>query len=196
MPFSMTITSKRKEYTPFIFTVSDLLSPAECADFITQSEVIGYDLATINSLGGQVVNTKVRNNDRVILDDESLAESLWQKVQPHAPSDIFGRCVLGLNERFRFYRYQPGQKFSWHMDGAYERPNGERSEVTLLFYLNDEFEGGETQFIVQGLGKDGIIKIQPAVGLALFFHHPIVHQGAEVTQGTKYILRTDVMYAP
>ena len=50
---------------------------------------------------------------------------------------------VGLNERLRLYRYDVGQQFDWHMDGYYERDNGDRSFFTFMVYLNDGFEGGE-----------------------------------------------------
>ena len=31
-------------------------------------------------------------------------------------------------------------------------------------------------------------------GMGLLFQHPIIHEGAEVTRGTKYVIRTDLMY--
>jgi len=39
------------------------------------------------------------------------------------------------------------------------------------------------------------IRITPAAGTALFFTHEIWHEGAQVTVGRKYVLRTDVLYA-
>jgi hypothetical protein len=35
----------------------------------------------------------------------------------------------------------------WHQDGYFERYNGERSQFTLMVYLNDGYEGGGTSFI-------------------------------------------------
>ena len=49
---------------------------------------------------------------------------------------------VGANERFRCYRYKPGQKFAAHYDGAFERDETERSLLTFMVYLNDDFEGG------------------------------------------------------
>jgi saccharopine dehydrogenase (NAD+, L-lysine-forming) len=42
------------------------------------------------------------------------------------PSDclaahLHGRRPVGVNERFRCYRYEPGQRFAPHYDGAYQR---------------------------------------------------------------------------
>lgn len=91
-----------------------------------------------------------------------------------------------MNERFRFYRYDPGQLFDWHRDGAFTRSARERSMFTLIFYLNDGFEGGSTDFTHD--------TVAPERGGALFFHHPHLHRGAPVESGRKYVLRTDIMY--
>ena len=93
----------------------------------------------------------------------------------------------GLNERLRFYRYTPGQHFRWHLDGAFQRSPRERSRWTFMVYLNDDFDGGGTDF------EDGVT-VRPVTGAALVFAHGLRHQGAEVTRGTKYVLRSDVMF--
>jgi hypothetical protein len=53
-----------------IFTITDFLSPDECASFIAQSEQIGYEEATI---AGTEVVKELRNNSRIVLDDPALA---------------------------------------------------------------------------------------------------------------------------
>ena len=63
-----------------------------------------------------------------------------------------------------------------------------RSLVTLAFYLNDDFEGGETDF--PELGK----RIAPRRGRALLFQHRILHEAMAVRAGAKLVLRTDVLY--
>ena len=65
---------------------------------------------------------------------------------------------------------------------------GERSLLTLMVYLNEDFEGGETAF----LELDQVIV--PRRGMALLFQHMVLHEGREVRAGTKYVLRTDVFY--
>jgi hypothetical protein len=37
--------------------------------------------------------------------------------------------------------------------------------------------------------------IAPRAGAALWFQHMLLHAGAPVVAGTKYVLRTDVVYA-
>ena len=77
-----------------------------------------------------------------------------------------------VNERLRFYRYDIGQQFDWHYDGAFERDNGERSQLTFMVYLNDGFVGGETAL-------EGAI-ISPRKGLAPILHPPDSPQGANL----------------
>jgi prolyl 4-hydroxylase len=122
-----------------------------------------------------------------MVDDVARAVELWARVEHALPRVRGGARVVGLNERFRFYRYEVGQYFRWHRDGAFTRSALERSQLTLMFYLNDDFEGGATEF------DDGLV-VRPRRGSALFFAHPVRHQGAPVTCGRKYVLRTDVMY--
>lgn len=82
----------------------------------------------------------------MISDDGTLSAALWAEIARLVPLTFKGRTAIGLNERLRFYRNDPGQKFDWHQDGYYERENGERSQYTFRVYLNDGFGGGGTSF--------------------------------------------------
>lgn len=177
---------KYHQHTDKIFTVEDFLSTEECVEYIALSEEIGYEMAKVNTEGGQRVLTQVRNNNRAFYKSEELAQLLWEKAKPFVPEKIGSSIAIGLNELFRFYRYQPGQQFRGHFDQSYIRNESEASYVTFMLYLNDDFEGGETTFQE--------IWIEPKQGTALIFMHNLYHSGGEVTKGIKYVLRTDVMY--
>jgi len=66
-----------------------------------------------------------------------------------------------------------------------------------MVYLNEDFEGGITSFAdgYHGASIGGAFRVEPKTGMALLFHHPILHRGDAVIAGRKYVLRTDVMYA-
>jgi hypothetical protein len=181
-----------------VFVVRGFLSPAECEHHIARSESAGYGDAPINTFGGQVVNKGMRNNDRVMLDDPALAAALWGRLQPFVPPRRGRWKAVGLNERLRFYRYDPGQRFCWHFDGAFERSPTEVSNLTFMVYLNGGFTGGATEFDFRLMGVttagEAITRVVPEAGMALVFVHRIFHQGAPVTAGRKYVLRSDVMY--
>src|SRR5262249_37336984 len=112
---------------------------------------------------GDVLAVNFRDNDRIILDDLELARSLYERARPHLVAEWMMRRVSGFNERWRYYRYAPGQKFKWHGDGAHVRPNGEESQFTFLIYLNDDVEGGSTNFRLDG----EVTRVMPRAGAAL-----------------------------
>lgn len=184
-----------------IFVIHDFLSPDECAAFIARSERIGFGDAPINGAGEQVVVKSMRSNDRAMLDDMALAAELYDRARPSLPDVFREHAPCGFNERFRFYRYTTGQKFDWHFDGEFHRYNatGEASKMTFMIYLNDACEGGETLFnyLIPGTSDwTPDLRVRPSPGKALVFRHDVLHTGAEVTAGVKYVLRTDVMFRP
>lgn len=173
----------------YIFTVPGVLTPDECEQLVRRIEDEGPRTAPINTFGGERVNLTVRNNERIMFDDEALAADLLSRVRNHVPAEIHGMSLCGVNERFRCYRYKPGMRFAPHSDGAFFRSDTEQSWYTFMVYLNEGFEGGNTTFLVEPP-----VSITPETGMALFFQHPLIHEGSVVKTGVKYVLRTDVMY--
>jgi len=171
-----------------IYTVDDVFTAAECSSYIAESENLGYSAATLETRKGPVLDQTVRNNSRVIRDDQALAAILWRRVREHLPAFIDGCQAIGVNERFRFYRYEPSQYFAGHTDGSFRRDNGEESRLTLMVYLNDDCTGGETAF------SDVIVT--PRQGMALVFRHELFHEGRPIKSGRKYVLRSDIMFGP
>src|SRR5262249_16725523 len=142
---------------------------------------------------GFEMNKDVRSNSRVIVDDVALAEQLWERARPFLPGRLRGWNAVGLNERFRYYRYDPGEEFAPHFDGFFARNVHERSHLTFMIYLNEGFEGGETNFYFDSAWEPAL-SVRPEAGMALVFVHVKLHEGAAVIRGRKYVLRTDVMY--
>lgn len=176
----------RRDIENGIFTIENVLTPVECAEHVAWSEILGYEAAPVSLAGGSVHVPDVRNNARAMVDAPERAQLIWTRISADVPQILEGRRVVGLNERLRFYRYGPGQKFAKHTDGCHRRTNGDESLLTLMIYLNRCASGGETRFEK--------VSITPEPGLALIFDHYLLHEGAPVTDGTKYVLRTDVMY--
>lgn len=169
-----------------VFTIEDFLTKDESNRYIEMSEAIGYEIATIQAISGPEINKEIRNNDRIIHDSPELAEFLFQKAKQNLPQVMDGWWLKNFNERFRFYRYSGEQYFKWHYDGYYSRNTNEESWLTFIIYLNDDFDEGYTQFPWE--------KIYPKAGMALVFPHKIRHRAVPALNGTKYVLRTDVMY--
>ncbi len=171
-----------------VWTVRDVLSRDECSALVARIEATGCVPAPITTGGGFVMRPDIRNNTRVILDDVALAADLFRRVYEHVPKVVAGWNVVGANERLRCYRYERGQRFAPHYDGSFVRHAGEMSRVTFMLYLNDDFDGGTTDFF------EPAQRIEPRAGTALFFQHRLLHEGCAVTAGVKYVLRSDLMY--
>jgi predicted 2-oxoglutarate/Fe(II)-dependent dioxygenase YbiX len=169
-----------------VSTIDGFLSADECATYIAHGERLGYAPADIQTEGGPRHAQEVRNNDRVVLDDTALALTLFEHARSVLPPTLDNWALCGFNERLRYYRYDVGQQFDWHLDGSVRVGEADRSRLTFMIYLNDDFDGGSTDF--------GWESVKPLRGRVLVFPHHLRHRGAVVQRGVKYVLRTDVMY--
>lgn len=199
---------KQQQQQQYIRIIENILTPLECQQLINITEIKGYETALVNIGGGrQRLITDVRNNDRCIIDNPNIVEVLWQRILSvcqdkellEGPYEI-QKYAVGLNERMRILRYDPGTYFAPHCDGSYRRGleagierQGETSYITAQFYLNEGFQGGATRFMNmsdESIGYDVI----PKIGSVLLFQHDLYHEGSVLIEGRKYALRTDVMY--
>lgn len=157
-----------------LFSVGGLLTPEECASLIVRGEALGFERAGVLTRSGHQMRPDIRDNDRVQFTDPYLSADLWKRCVPHVPHEFEGGTVVGLDHNFRFYRYDVGQRFNCHRDGVVTRTPSLRTRLTCLFYLNDDFEGGETAFY-SDVTIDGALAekaiVVPRTGDALFFRH-------------------------
>lgn len=147
-----------------VLELPQILSPAECGAEIARATKLGF---TSQQFRGQE-RLEVRN--RVAVDDPSAAAALWTKLSPLIPPltefysaglrpepdvpDLATLRPTGLNE-LRYYRYSGGERFASHVDLSHST-GVLRSFLTVIFYLNDDFEGGETDFFgTHGDSEDG-----------------------------------------
>ncbi|MCA9041321.1 MAG: 2OG-Fe(II) oxygenase [Planctomycetaceae bacterium] len=180
-----------------ILVIRGVYSAQECLELINKAEKSGFQKAFVQTNAGLKLKPDLRNNDRAKYVDDDLAQELWDRIGSCIPS-LDGEEAVGVDPGFRFYRYKPGQEFKRHKDGVVQNSLGQKSKVSCLLYLNEDFQGGETVFLhYSGKGEnrqkhEQIIKPEP--GMVLLFRHERWHSGKEVLSGTKYILRTDVFF--
>lgn len=77
-----------------------------------------------------------------------------------------------------FSKYRVGGMVKPHTDEGYTEDNGYH---TIIWYLNDDYEGGELGFTEQNL------KIKAEPGDVFIYPSYFEHYGEPVTSGTKYI---------
>eukprot|EP01012_Entosiphon_sulcatum_P001915 TRINITY_DN10365_c0_g1_i1.p1 TRINITY_DN10365_c0_g1~~TRINITY_DN10365_c0_g1_i1.p1 ORF type:complete len:309 (+),score=63.63 TRINITY_DN10365_c0_g1_i1:35-928(+) len=192
------------------------LSPSECEWIIRHAEAIGLEPTGYD--------TAYRNNDRVAVRSEEVARWLWERAAPllqlgdrevrpdrHYDFRYQGNWrPFGVNEVFRLCKYHPGGHFSPHYDGDFQRSPDERSFKTFMIYLNGGFEGGSTNFLRDNLplaeytrdsGRLYLAppefvqyRLQPEQGMLICFDTKVLHEGDALRTGSKYLMRSDVMY--
>lgn len=207
------------EGVPGTFQLLNVLSRDECRRLIQISESLGYLPDAAVSLPRSVRH----NHNTTWVVDAETDEAIWHRCSDLATDNkgFFGdKRALGLNARFRFYRYEAGDFFKPHTDGAWpgsrvvERrliPNAypdRFSQMSVLLFLSDDFEGGDTQFWVKQRDPSQPARRQdpaelvdvrtPAGGALCFPHgtHPLhcLHSSEKITSGVKYIIRTDMLF--
>jgi predicted 2-oxoglutarate/Fe(II)-dependent dioxygenase YbiX len=185
-----------------LVVIDNLLSKQECLDLIKRADTVQDDVK-----GNQAWHLTDNDGsyDRVIMVDTPFAASLWGLLKRHVPTRYRGYTLVELNNHFRFSRYHKGGYFPIHCDGKttikQEMAKGKsrklESVFTLNIFLNDEFDGGETEFydLINKTTFDVRHTISPKPGRAAYFFADQYHAGKPVMPraNTKYLLRTDVM---
>lgn len=202
-------TFKRTDYRSLpmtkLFTIDDLLTPAQCNVLIKKTNKMNYSSVT------DEYPEDYRKCERIICKSHNLASLLWSALIPHLTrSDVENIKPFGfgassgiwrpthLNEAIRFTRYRNGDFFHCHRDGAYVKSTENRSVYTIMIYLNDakskDFKGGETVFYSlpnkeesqklffddDDLKNAMSVTIKPKKGMAVIFNHDIWHRGNPV----------------
>ncbi len=204
------ITRIDLDNVPGAFQLLNVFTKEECEEFIKQTEELGYLEDAAVSLP-----RSVRHNDNITwVVDDLTHDIIWDRCKDfmYDNKEIFyGKNTLGINKRFRFYKYSKGDFFKLHTDGSWP---GSRvvnkelitdfykdrySQMTFLILLSEDFQGGETQFIVNKNGEKELVNIRtPKGGVLCFPHglHPLhcLHSSNTITSGIKYIIRTDVLF--
>eukprot|EP01090_Pellita_catalonica_P005043 TRINITY_DN14888_c0_g1_i1.p1 TRINITY_DN14888_c0_g1~~TRINITY_DN14888_c0_g1_i1.p1 ORF type:complete len:197 (+),score=27.21 TRINITY_DN14888_c0_g1_i1:88-678(+) len=191
--------------------VSNVLTPAECKKWIDRSEEKGYDDAThpkYQSAKIDMLERRNRENVRLVwLVEQEETEGIYQRLLSHLPSTVHNdrwRLCEGnaaINNMFRFYRYNNDTRFRAHYDNSFSK-KGKRSHMSLLLYLNDDFEGGETTFYKWNRETEILddVPVKPRQGSALIFFHSgkqsPLHEGSPHTAKNKkkYVIRSDIMF--
>ncbi|KAF9227603.1 hypothetical protein BS17DRAFT_725926 [Gyrodon lividus] len=192
-----------------IILIDDFLSPEECKRFVKFIDGLPLELTPPKKKG-----EAERVNYRFSVTSVSFAGKLHSLLLPHLPSlphppsvrrpvySVQPRLPHLCNSNIRMYKYTPSQHFGPHYDESVKDPaTGAKSEWTLLIYLSgveDGIEGGETLFHKDERGRPCETIVAPlARGTALLHRHGnecLLHEGSLVRKGTKYILRSDLMF--
>ena len=186
-----------------------------CDEIIKNSNICNFQ-----DMKSKYENTK-RNNSRLLTTDKTLAKCIWERfegsllnilseydmeLQPLGFDVLRGEWELaGINDAMRINRYSAKENefFSPHKDSQFCPSGDERSIFSLVIYLNDGYNGGETCFYfpkeppapLQSKGmtiqeeialhggiNDGFneVRITPVTGHAVLFTPNVLHESLPI----------------
>jgi len=179
-----------------ILEIHDLLTSDECDELIDISLKHGLiDSGVWNMDSSITIDENHRNSSQVWLDNNI---NLVNKIK--RLSEKYSGFSTNTQESLQVVKYNIGGKFNSHYDACIsgkqsincKNMNGISGQrrTTFMIYLNDDYTGGETEFIY--LNK----KIQPKKGKAILFKntdeneniiYQSYHRGNPVISGNKWI---------
>ena len=104
----------KEEQEKLAFILLNVFTPEECQQWIDLTEQQVYAPVLVNTGTQRVLMKDYRHSDRCMIDDPKMAQFLFERIKEYLPEEWKGWKLVGLNERLRFLRYDPGQYFSPH----------------------------------------------------------------------------------
>jgi predicted 2-oxoglutarate/Fe(II)-dependent dioxygenase YbiX len=161
--------------------VRGLVTPKERQHIMHKAE---KKLAVSTVAENRIIDKKVRDS-----------ETAWLDANDPVVKRVMEKCVsltdrpLTNCEHLQVLRYKPGGHYKPHQD-TFSDTKGNKRMYTIILALNDDYEGGETEF--PNLKK----KYKLEAGDALFFHtldnyelmtSKALHGGSPVKSGEKWV---------
>jgi hypothetical protein len=161
--------------------IDNFFSKADCIRLIESSKNL-FQRSLVKAGGEDNIESNYRTSQSAFLRDldESTKVQITEKcihLLEHLPFNEF--------EDIQCVSYDVGQEFKAHFDSG----KGIKRLYTILIYLNDNFQGGETYFPLLDL------TIKPKLGQAIMFHNLnsddsidiySFHAGLPVSKGNKF----------
>ena len=175
---------KRLSTDPDVQLFSGLFTAAEC-QHLMQATGNAFEPSMVFDSNRRLVRDEIRTSDGAtihwLIEDPAIS-ALNRRIS------MVSETAYENGEALALLRYSPGQEYRPHFDFVSGAAN--RRLKTALVYLNDDYEGGETQFVQTGLAVKG------AAGDVILFSNegagggpnPLSeHAGLPLKRGMKYL---------
>lgn len=195
VPLADSVKPKSVLKDPRIDRYPGFLSRAECSHLVFQAMRCLKPSGTIHPVTGEVTQSPIRTSADATfwpINQDLVVHAVNHRIAAqagHAPENQEMLCVL---------YYEPGQEYKPHFDYLFRDKDGKSEQLdqsgqrigTFLVYLNDAYEGGETEFPKLDL------KVKGAAGEGLYFENTLkdglgdertLHAGIPVVSGSKWL---------
>ncbi|MGG0383263.1 2OG-Fe(II) oxygenase [Priestia filamentosa] len=169
---------------PLVLVLGNVLSNEECDELIQLSK----DKMQRSRIGAAREVNNMRTSSGMFFEESE--NELVHAIEMRS-SDIMGPSIEHA-EGLQILKYLPDQEYKAHHDyfASTSKASKNNRISTLIMYLNDVEEGGETYFPKLGLS------VSPKKGMALYFEYfyennelneLTLHGGAPVVKGEKWV---------
>lgn len=190
---------------PRAFVYHHFLTAEECEHLITLGKPTMVKSSVIDNETGKSVDSRVRTSSGTFLnrDHDEVVRRIEDRIAR------FSKIPFDNGESLQILHYEPSQKYEPHFDYFHDpinAQNGGQRLATMLMYLSDVEEGGETVFpnsqekphvgnpSYSTCGQQGVA-VKPRAGDALLFYSQTpngtldtlsLHSGCPVIRGNKW----------
>ncbi|XP_074287086.1 prolyl 4-hydroxylase 1 isoform X2 [Silene latifolia] len=190
-------------WSPRIIVLHNFLSQEEC-DYLRALALPRLQVSTVvDTKTGKGVRSEVRTSSGMFLRHDERKYPLIEAIEKRI--SVFSQIPVENGELIQVLRYEKDEFYRPHHDyfsDTFNVKRGGQRVATMLMYLSDNVEGGETYFPMAGSGQCSCGKktvtgmsVKPIKGNAVLFWSMgldgnsdpnSVHGGCEVISGEKW----------
>jgi hypothetical protein len=158
---------------------NDSLVPTRPQTFSVKND--SYNLTTVSRMHPNLFSRKK------LYEVDQTINKLYNDIQNHyCINNILFRYTInaaritGFKSEYHFRHYNVNEEYKWHCDFHYEK----KFVLSGLVYLNDDFEGGGTRFLMDKL------TVQPKKNSMLVFPCGpyFIHRSVPIKNGNKSVI--------
>ena len=188
--------SRSLSESPAVRIFEALFTPAECAYLIDVATPALRPSVVVDPHTGQQVPNPIRTSSAAafpFVDENPAIHALNRRLAAASGTNV------RAGEPLQVLRYAPGEQYRQHSDALPHVPPEQQRVLTVLVYLNEDYEGGETAFPALG------IQVRGRTGDGLLFRNAsrdgamdqrAIHAGLPVTRGAKLLASRWIRAAP
>ncbi|XP_050372725.1 prolyl 4-hydroxylase 1 [Argentina anserina] len=190
-------------WSPRIILLHNFLSMEEC-DYLRAVASPRLQVSTVVDIKtGKGIKSKVRTSSGMFLSPQEKKFPMIQAIEKRIA--VYSQVPIENGELIQVLRYEKDQYYKPHHDyfsDTFNLKRGGQRVATILMYLSDNVEGGETYFPMAGSGECScggkVVKgmsVKPTKGDAVLFWSMgldgqsdpnSIHGGCEVLAGEKW----------
>ena len=167
-------------------TTEPLFTPEQCQDIINmghQQESREATVGTSEKQGKYDIKKRITTISWIPFKALPDMYRIIERTMKQVNGNHFGYEGMQLTEVAQFTEYPKGGFYDWHMDAEVNcqfEPPVRKISMTILLSPQEEFEGGDLEFMTEGNKPPQLLQ-----GQAIFFCSMIRHRVAKVKKGMR-----------